>query len=78
MPNPSAPGDRGPCQECRSYGGPYEPEAQFGATICNDPKGSGKSVCRMPEVGCSAFVRAVPKGATNVAGLRTPLPRRTE
>lgn len=72
MPNPSTPGDRGPCQECRSYGGPYEPEAQFGATICNDPKGSGKSVCRMPEVGCSAFVRR--PGATGNAAV---FPKRT-
>lgn len=65
MPNPAFRTDRGPCQDCKSYGGPYEPEAKFGSTICNDPKGSGKSVCRLPEVGCSAFQRR--PGATGVA-----------
>lgn len=52
MPNPSNP-NRGPCQTCRSYGGVHD--ARYGDTICLSPKDSGKSVCRMPEIGCAAW-----------------------
>ena len=57
MPNPEFTTDRGPCQACNGYGGPYSPEAQLGATICEWPQQSGKSVSRLPEVGCSSFER---------------------
>lgn len=74
MPNPEFNNDRGPCQACNGYGGVYEPEAKYGATTCRWPQKSGKSVSRMPEVGCSGFERR--PGATERAAVYPKKPAR--
>lgn len=58
MPNPQLPNERGPCQTCGGYGGPYEVDKSIGATVCKWWSRSGKLVSRMPEIGCSGWQRA--------------------
>lgn len=48
MPNPPQQ-RRGPCETCTGYGGPA---GIVDAVICLRPEDSGKTICRMPEVGC--------------------------
>lgn len=75
MPNPNA-RERGNCQECTAYGGMHAPEAEFGATVCLRPRDSGKSVCRLPEVGCGGWVRKPAPPPAPVVPIRPwkPLP----
>jgi hypothetical protein len=58
MPNPTFPNERGPCQTCGGYGGPYPGQKAVGATVCNWWSRSGKRVSRIPDIGCSGWERA--------------------
>ena len=58
MPNPRI-NKGGPCTSCQGFGGMAP--GNLGDTLCNWTEKSGKTVCRMPELGCAFWEPAQPK-----------------